>query len=232
MATLTLTLVREGRSEPVIFEVRRLVNGGFTSRDQSGARKHIEELKAKGITCPDEIPAFYPKSRELITTADEIEVLGDQTSGEAEFALLIGGGRTLVAVGSDHTDRELEALTIPKSKMVCPNVVSREVWDLQDVRQHWDSLLLRSYMLKGGERTRYQEARLGSMLPPEQILDLAKGRISEGGTEGLVLFSGTVAAIGGLSFGDGFEAELVDEVWGRRLTCQYRVRPITWFRSS
>jgi hypothetical protein len=225
MATLSLTLVRDGRREPVTYEVRRLVNAGFTGRDRAAVEAHLEELRHHGVPCPDEVPTLYPKMANLLTTGDEVEVIGPDTSGEAEFVLLIDRGRVLVACGSDHTDRELEKTTIEKAKVVCPSVLSREVWDLADVRPGWDDLLLRSWTTKDGRRTLYQEGRLAQMMTPEDLIALVKAR--GGADPGTAIFSGTFAVIGGtLICGERFEVELTDEKKGRALRCDYRVRPI------
>ncbi len=84
--------------------------------------------------CPDRTPVLYQKFAHLLTTAGEIEVPGPDTSGEAEFVLLVERDRVPVAAGSDHTDRALEKQTIEKSKLVGPGVLSPDAWDLADVR--------------------------------------------------------------------------------------------------
>lgn len=227
---LDLVLEREGRREAVRFDVRRVVNAGFTGRDRAVVQRHIDELKSHGVRCPDRTPVLYPKPSRLLTTTGEIEVVGPSTSGEAEFVLLVQPDRILVGSGSDHTDRELEKTTIEKSKLVCPNVLSREVWDLQDVREGWDDFLLRSYVTAGGERTLYQEGRLVAILAPDDLVALTRGRV-EGALAGTAIYSGTFASIGGkLICGERFEVELRDDRRGRVLRCDYRVTPITWIK--
>ncbi len=81
------------------------------------------------------MPILFPATVDRLTMADEIEVLGTQTSGEAEFVLIYHQGQTYVAAGSDHTDRELEKTSITFAKQVCPNVLSPEVWRYADVRE-------------------------------------------------------------------------------------------------
>lgn len=225
MSVLALTLSRNGRREPVHYEVRRLINAGFTGRDRAAVDRHIEELRSHGVPCPDRTPVLYPKMAHLITTADEVEVIGPDTSGEAEFVLLLEPARVLVAVGSDHTDRELEKRTIEKAKVVCPNVLSSEVWNLADVRAEWDELVLRSWVTSGGTRALYQEGRLSQMMTPEDLVALVRERA--GGGAGTVIYSGTLALVGGTFIaGERFEVELADERRGRALRCDYRVRPL------
>jgi hypothetical protein len=227
---LSLTLTRASSPEPIEFDVRRIVNAGFTGRDQKAVRAHIEELQAHGVSCPAETPVYYAKLAPLVTTASAIEVLGEATSGEAEFALLVGRDRVLVAAGSDHTDRELEKQTIEKSKLVCESVLSREVWDLADVREGWDDLVLRSHVTVKGARRLYQEGPVARLLPPDDLLARVRGRLA-GDPAGTVIFSGTFEVLGGeLLFGERFEVELRDERRGRALRCDYRVNPVAWLR--
>lgn len=221
-------LQRNGAHQPVSFEVRRIINAGFTGRDRAAVQRHIQELRSHGVPCPERTPVLYPKLAHLITTADEIEVLGPGTSGEAEFVLLVETARVLVATGSDHTDRELEKTTIEKSKLVCPNVISTEVWDLADVREGWDDLVLRSHVTARGTRTLYQEGRLAGMLAPDDLISLVRNRLT-GDLAGTAIYSGTLALRGGeLICGERFEVELRDERRGRALRCDYRVTPVAW----
>ena len=219
-----------GRSAPVSLDIRRLINAGYTGRDQAAVRHHIEELRAHGVPAPASTPTLCAKPASLITQDPTIEVLGGQTSGEAEFVLLISGGRVLVAAGSDHTDRKLEKVSIEKAKMMCPNVISHEAWDLAEVQHGWDDMVLRGHVTAGGRRVLYQEARLGQMMTPEDLLALAKSR-TDGDLEGLALFSGTVAMLGGeMIFGERFEVELVDARRGRALRCDYRIAPLSYLK--
>lgn len=228
--TLELLLQRDGKREPVSFAVRRIINAGFTGRDQAAVQRHIQELRSHGVPCPERTPVLYPKLAHLITTGADIEVLGPATSGEAEFVLLVGAERVLVAAGSDHTDRELEKTTIEKSKLVCPNVISTEVWDLADVREGWDDLVLRSHVTARGTRTLYQEGRLAGMLAPDGLIALVRSRM-KGDLAGTAIYSGTLALLGGeLIWGERFEVELRDERRGRALRCDYRVTPIAWIK--
>ena len=230
MARMEFVLQTASKVSPVSLDIRRLINAGYTGRDQAAVRHHVEELKAHGVPAPERTPVLFPKPAALLSQGPAIEVLGGQTSGEAEFVLLIGGGRVLVAAGSDHTDRELEKASIAKAKMMCPNVLSRDVWDLAEVRDGWDEIVLRGFATAQGRRVLYQESRLGAMMTPEDLMALARGR-TDGDLEGLALFSGTVAMLGGeMVFGDRFEVELVDARRGRTLRCDYRIAPLAYLK--
>ncbi len=228
--TLNLTVVEAsgGRSD-LEFPVARILDAGFTGKNREGAMKHVEELKAHGVAAPDRIPAYFAVTRELVTTDDEIEVLGDDTSGEVEVVFLFKGDETYIAVGSDHTDRELEKDSIPKSKVICPKVVSRDVWRLADVEPHWERLRLQSWIEVDGQRTLYQEGSLADFLTIDDFLDGVRSVVKDGALDGMVLYMGTMPSLGGeLLFSPTFEGRLSDDVLGRELSFRYSIRPMEW----
>ncbi len=230
MRTLNLTVVdADGARSDLEFPVARILDAGFTGKNREGAMKHVEELKAHGVAAPDRIPAYFAVTRELVTTDDEIEVLGDDTSGEVEVVFLFKGDETYIAVGSDHTDRELERDSIPKSKVICPKVVSREVWKLADVEPHWERLKLQSWIEVDGQRTLYQEGSLADFLAIEDFLGGVRSVVKDGALDGMVLYMGTMPSLGGqLLFSPTFEGRLSDEVLGRELSFRYGIRPMDW----
>lgn len=212
------------------FTVRKMVNAGYTGRDQESVRRHIEELKEHGVQAPPRVPMFYPVTSDRLVVADAIEVVGEETSGEAEFVMLYQKGEWYVGVGSDHTDRKLEAYSVLYSKQVCPNVISSQVWNYRDVIDHWDQLTLRSWVWSQRQRTLYQEASLASMLHPNDLIPLVT-EVVEGSLEGLVLFSGTVPLLTqSFVYGDRFAAELLDTQRGISLSVDYAVRRLDWFK--
>lgn len=230
MRTLNLTVVdvKGGRSD-LEFPVARILDAGFTGKNREGAMRHVEELKAHGVAAPDRIPAYFAVTRELVTTDDEIEVLGDDTSGEVEVVFLFKGDETYIAVGSDHTDRELEKDSIPKSKVICPKVVSRDVWKLADVEPHWERLKLRSWIEVDGQRTLYQEGSLADFLAIDDFLDGVRSVVKDGALDGMVLYMGTMPSLGGeLLFSPTFEGRLSDDVLGRELSFRYSISPMDW----
>ncbi len=108
-----------------------MINAGYVGRNQAEVRRHVEELAAKGIPAPKSTPVLFPKVRRALVTDESIEVYGEETSGELEYVLLIRDENEIyVGLGSDHTDRKLEETDIPRSKQVCPNVLSKTVWPL------------------------------------------------------------------------------------------------------
>ena len=230
MRTLNLTVVEGGGNRTGLeFPVARILDAGFTGKNREGAMKHVEELKAHGVAAPDRIPAYFAVTREMVTTDDEIEVLGDDTSGEVEVVFLFKGDQVYIAVGSDHTDRELEKDSIPKSKVICPKVVSRDVWRLADVKPHWERLKLQSWIEVDGQRTLYQEGSLADFLTVDDFLDGVRSVVTDGSLDGMVLYMGTMPSLGGeLLFSPTFEGRLSDEVLGRELSFHYHIRPMDW----
>src|SRR3546814_16794089 len=74
----------------------------------------------------------------LVTTADEISVLGFDSTPEIEFVLFRTMGFDYVTVGSDHTDRKVETQSVVLSKNLCPKPVARTAWPVTQVLPHWD----------------------------------------------------------------------------------------------
>lgn len=227
---LKLTIEGGGKLD---FQVRKLLNAGYTARDQSEVQKHIEELRKEGIPAPKSIPTLYPKIADRITTSDKIEVLADNTtSGEVEFVLLFDRDNIYVGVGSDHTDRKLEQHNILAAKQMCVNVISIEVWRYEEVTDHWNDLILRSWVEKEGQRELYQEARLETYMKVEDLINMVKGKVT-GDLNGMAFYGGTIPVLSGeICFSRRFEAELVDEQMGRSLSLAYSVGLITWFNGE
>ena len=219
--------MRNNTRYPIKFKVKKIVNAGYTGRNQEEARKHIEELKKAGVTAPESTPTLYSVPKSVITIDKEIQVMGSQTSGEAEFVLLLEDERRIyVGVGSDHTDRELEKNNILISKVVCPNIISREIWFYSEVKDHWDDLILRSWVKDQGEKRLYQEGSLQKIMRVEDLINLVKEKIL-GDLEGLIFYSGTIPLLTEkMIYGDYFESELFSPLKGNRLRCEYRVQNI------
>ena len=193
--------------------VKELIIAGWTGRDEQALRKHIRELEALGVKPPRTTPIFYRVAASLFTHDAAIQVSGPDTSGEAEFVLLQGEGELRVAVGSDHTDRKAETIGVTLSKQLCAKPVSRESWRYEEVRPHWERLVLRSWA--DGEL--YQEGPVSAMRAPEDLM----GRCPL--QPGYAMFCGTLAARGGIRPAARFRMELEDPVLQRRLSHEYAI---------
>ena len=194
-------------------EVRELVIAGWTGRDEQSLRKHVRELEQLGVKPPNTTPIFYRVAAGLLTFSNEIQVSGPNTSGEVEFVLL-QGSELRVALGSDHTDRKAETIGVSLSKQLCAKPVSRESWRYDEVKPHWERLMLRSWT--DGEL--YQEGPVTAMRSPEDLMSRYPLK------PGYAMFCGTLAAKDGIRGGERFTMELEDPVLKRKLSHEYRVR--------
>ena len=157
--------------------IRRLFIIGYAGRDAAAQEKHIRELEEQfGIPAPTHTPMIYECDPCLLVQKDRQFFIGSKTSGEAECVLIFRDRSVFVGVGSDHTDRELEVSSVPKSKQVCPKPVSRELWDYAEVRDHWDSLQLLSWQRGAGEEYPYQNGGLAELIPAERVMDELRER--------------------------------------------------------
>jgi Protein of unknown function (DUF2848) len=202
-------------------EIKHLVIAGWTGRNVEALEKHILELEALGVKRPKSTPIFYRASADLLTTRPSIEVLGTASTGEVEFVLFSLADGLWVGLGSDHTDRKAETIGVSLSKQMCAKPIAATAWRYDDVRAHWDQLLLRSDVRRGGERQLYQEGFVATMRPPEELIKLYTG----GGTlpAGTAMFCGTLAVHGNIAFADRFEMELNDPVLGRTISHAYTI---------
>ena len=237
MKTLDLEVMSEGRSLPLKFQVRRMVNAGSGGRDLEAVKAHIEELQREGIPPPSSVPMIFSVLSHNITTENQIEVIGNKTSGEVEFVLLLEGENVFVGVGSDHTDRDLERQSIVKSKQICLNVLSNHVWKYKEVESQWDELLMQSWvrMDQGDADIPYQRAQLKSIISAADLQELVKSKMRDlpDGESGLVIFSGTIPILTrDILYGSYFRGELIDSMLNRILTCEYWIRRLTYLKNA
>ena len=191
----------------------QLVIAGWTGRDEVALRKHIKELEEIGVKPPKSTPIFYRVSADLLSQASEIQVSGPDTSGEVEFVLMSKPDGLWVTVGSDHTDRKAETVGVSLSKQLCHKPIAKDAWRYDEVKPHWEKLVLRSW--SDGEL--YQEGSVTAMRTPEDLL--ARYPLKPG----WAMFCGTLAARGGIRPAKVFRMELEDPVRKRKLAHEYRV---------
>lgn len=218
-STATRLRLRTAAGEDVEVNPTHLVVAGYTARDQAAVRHHIEELAAIGVPEPDSIPAYYALDVDRLTTEPDVEVDGDQTSGEVEPVLIRANGRYYLTVGSDHTDRALERISIHASKATCPKPVADTVVDLgaDPTRVPWDDIVARSWV--DGEE--YQHGTLAQMLPIGEVL--TQWDQLPAATVSIVLFGGTMPLLDG-TFRYGRDWRMTLDVPGHAtLELTYRV---------
>jgi hypothetical protein len=209
-----LTLTLDGRRTRVPIETA--IVAGWTGRDRTAVEEHMAELEQLGVPRPSQAPVFYRVSAARLTTAPVIESTA-ASSGEVEAVLLQHDDRLYVGVGSDHTDREVEAYGVAVAKQLCDKPIADELWAFDEVRAHWDSLTVSAWI--DGD-TLYQRGTLESILPVDDLL----GRSEPPLANGTLMFCGTFAAIDGIRPASSFRYELLDPVMGRSVSGGYEMR--------
>jgi hypothetical protein len=219
--TIAFTLDAKGTTTPLSLTITQGVIAGWTGRDPVARDHHIAELAAIGIAPPASTPIYYRCAARRLTTDAAIECTGQESSGEVEFVLFGGKGRTFVGVGSDHTDRKVETYNITVSKQMCDKPVAATLWDLAEVEGHWDQIILRSYATIDGQRVLYQEGTLSGMLPVAELIKLGFNAATL--PEGTAMFGGTFAAKGGIRPATRFDYEIEDPVLKRKIASGYDI---------
>jgi Protein of unknown function (DUF2848) len=218
-------------SDRIAFAPTELIMAGWTGRDRAAVDHHIAELAALGVPGPSRVPTFYRLDPALLAgPVPEIHVLGDDTSGEVEAVLLALADGLWVGLGSDHTDRKMEAHGVALAKQLCRKPMAAGLWRFEELSPHWDRLILRAHIIAGGERTLYMEAPLAAVRPPDDLIrDYGASLGRSGDTTlpvGTVMFMGAIGAIGGIRPAERFEMMLEDPVLGRTLHQAYDVRAL------
>jgi hypothetical protein len=154
----------EGQTLAPIFDT--LIVAGWAGRDHAAIEHHIEELAALGIPRPSAVPLYYRIASNQLSQSSTLQVLGPDSSGEAEVFVFSHGGEMFVSLASDHTDRKLEAYSVAFSKQACIKPVATQAWRFADVAGHWDELILRSWIVEDGCEVLYQEGTLASLRAP------------------------------------------------------------------
>jgi hypothetical protein len=110
--------------------------------------------------------------------------------------------------------------------------MSPKVWRYEDVKEHWDDLIMRAWVEKNGQRQLYQEGKLAEIMRSEELIKKIRSDVTWD-LRGAVIYSGTLPVIGGeLCYSPRFEMELVDEHAGRAIKHAYSVEPITWYKGK
>jgi hypothetical protein len=152
---LAFTVDAQDTTTPLTLAIDQAVIAGWTGRDPVARDKHIAELEAIGIARPATTPIYYRVSARRLTTTDSIEVSGGDSSGEVEFVLIGWQGRIFVGLGSDHTDRKVEAYSVTVSKQMCDKVMASVLWELEEIIGLWDEMNLRAWAWIDGARLLY-----------------------------------------------------------------------------
>ena len=221
MPILNFDCISGGKTENRKFEAHNLVLAGWTGRDRSAVEHHIEELKELGVAPPSETPVFYRTGVELAVQTDRLQVLGPDTSGEVEYVLLSFDDGLWFTVGSDQTDRKGEAMGVALSKELACKVLARQAFRLADFAAVWDAMMIRSWATIDGQKVLYQEATIGSILAPDDLIARYAG--GSGLPAGTIMMSGTPGAMGGIRPAARFDMEIADPASGQRISPGYDI---------
>lgn len=215
-------VIKNGESV-ISADIKNLMVVGFSGKDVEKTMEHIHELEKEGVKCPSEVPVPYQCDPQIVTRKEIIDVIGPKTSGEAEYLILCHEGKFYIGIGSDHTDREMEAVSIHKSKQVCLKPCSVEFWDYEEVKDHLPQLRLISTQVVDGKEIDYQNGVAGDLLPFDVIIEKVQKEVP---LEDCLIYTGTVPLLNGFRFGKQFSARLVDDQLGRELSLTYKIHVI------
>nr|WP_321444231.1 DUF2848 domain-containing protein [uncultured Cohaesibacter sp.] len=200
--------------------VDQLIVAGWTGRNIDAVQHHIDELAAIGVAPPTEVPLYYRVSNALLMQDDVIQVLGEESSGEVEPLILQVAGTLYLGLGSDHTDRGLEAHSVAASKQICAKPVACEVWVFDEVADHLDQIELKCSIREEGAWVPYQDGTLASIRP---LAELMKGAHF---ADNMAMLCGTLGAIGGVRPASDYKMEMVDPVLGRTIGFSYKANSL------
>jgi len=161
----------------------------------------------------------------LLTTAPEVDVVGEDSSGEVEFVLVAEPDAMYVGVGSDHTDRKVEAYGVTVSKQMCPKPIGRSFGDSRMYKSIGPARAALARDAQGkapalpGRRGKRDARAARSARAPRRF-----GREALAGT---AMFCGTLAVQGEIGGGERFEIELHDPLNNRSLRHGYATRSLT-----
>lgn len=212
---------RTGGDSKQDFPIRRMYNFGSATRDPQTAVAHQEEVAKSGIYIAFDVPAprIYPIGRHSFTMEDEVFVQTEKTSGEVEIVLHMAD-QLYVGVGSDHTDRALETVSIPGSKQACPNHLAGTLWPYAEIADHWDECVLKAWV----DDRLYQDVSVAAFMKPEVIIDTLRERVGGVPDRDFTVFCGTIVSVDkALGFGAHWKYSLEDPVTSRNITGDYDV---------
>lgn len=225
----------DGQTETAEIEYRRILNLGYTTRDPNVMERHLQELREEGIDAPvpAQPPLIIPLTPAALSTASELEVQTGLTSGEVELVMAgASDGRVLLGVGSDHTDRALERVSIGWSKQVTPNVVGRTFWQLDELDPDLAGITMLSWVRGADSDWReYQNAPADTLLAPAKMLEACASRLgisSRAVLSDSIVFSGTVHSLSEeISYDPHWRVALRDQKNGREISLDYQAIDIS-----
>ena len=155
-------------------------------------------------------------TNDRLTTASEIQVLGDNTIAQAAILLIAAGAGMLIGIASNHKYIHQE------DPQLFSKPISRQVWRFQHVADHWEYL---SIQLRYGTGEMFQNGNLAEFAPIDEIIPLISSDQSS-------LEKGTAVLCVGLPMlksarpSSSYNLKLSDQEKDQVLELNYQVRPI------
>ena len=222
MQELVVTLEHfDGNIREQPLQIERMYNFGSATRDPQSVVAHQEEVAKSGIHIAVDVPAprIYPIGLHSLDTSNSVFVQSTQTSGEVEIVIYVSD-QIYVGVGSDHTDRALETVSIPGSKQACVNHLAPKLWAWSDIADSWDECVLRSWV----DGRLYQEVGVDKFLSPPDVLSVLKERVNNVPTRDFLVYCGTYVSVDkALGFGSNWRYQLDAPKLNRQIDAQYEV---------
>ena len=211
----------DGTLRAMSFETTRMYNLGSATRDPNVAVAHQQEVAKSGIHIAFDVPAprIYPIALHALTTDEELFVQTSRTSGEVEIVLHMAD-QLYVGVGSDHTDRAMETVSIPGSKQACGNHVAPVFWAYDEIRETWDDCVMRSWV----DGRLYQDVRVDAFIAPEDIIAIVRERVNNVPKRDFTVFCGTIVSVDKvLGYGAHWKYEIEAPRMGLKIGSEYQV---------
>jgi hypothetical protein len=211
----------DGSTGSESLRIERMYNFGSATRDPDAAVAHQEEVAKSGIYIASDVPAprIYPIGLHALETSNTVYVQSAQTSGEVEIVIHVGD-KIHVGVGSDHTDRALETVSIPGSKQACVNHLAPVFWDWDDIANSWDDCIMRSWV----DDRLYQEVAVSKFLSPPDILAILRERVNNPPVKNYMVYCGTYVSVDkALGYGNIWRYQLAAPKLNRQIDAQYDV---------
>ena len=155
-------------------------------------------------------------TNDRLTTASEIQVLGDNTIAQAAILLIAASAGMLIGIASNHMCIHQE------DPQLFSKPISRQVWRFQNVADHWKFLSIQS-SCETGEI--FQNGNLAEFAPIDDIITLIASNQSS-------LEKGTAVLCVGLPMlksgrpSSSYNLKLFDQKKDQMLELDYQVRQI------
>ena len=152
----------------------------------SGPEENSDDISVRHVSAdPGKRPAFY--------RGKDLRGSGICDGGDRRKAFYIG-------LGSDHTDRELEGMSVLKAKQICAKPIGTILWDYEEIKEHWETIKPYSYQTVDGGGDSLSAGNSGRHHGSGMILKELDERV--GNVTDAVIYSGTVPLTEGFRYGD------------------------------